>query len=113
MEADRRYLQAARCGDAPYYGQGHAEAYQHAGNYFGTALFGEQRLRVYDPEDEGVMGRGASEGPYPTLSTMDFIEAIETIDAIEAIDAIETIDAIDAIEAIETIDFIANKYINN
>ena len=44
------------------------------------------------------MGRGASEGPYPTLSTIDFIEAIETIDAIEAI---------------ETIDFIANKYINN
>lgn len=113
MEADRRYLQAARCGDAPYYGQGHAEAYQHAGNYFGTALFGEQRLRVYDPEDEGVMGRGASEGPYPTLSTIAFIEAIETIDAIEAIDAIETIDAIDAIDAIETIDFIANKYINN
>ena len=35
------------------------------------------------------MGRGASEGPYPTLSTIAFIEAIETID------------------------FIANKYINN
>lgn len=104
MEADRRYLQAARCGDAPYYGQGHAEAYQHAGNHFGTALFGEQRLRVYDPKDEGVMGRGASEGPYPTLSTIAFIEAIETIDVIETIDAIE---------AIETIDFIANKYINN
>lgn len=44
------------------------------------------------------MGRGASEGPYPTLSMIAFIEAIETIDAIETI---------------ETIEFIANKYINN